>query len=310
MKEKINEEVLCVLRKNIATNQIEIGYVDIVSPFDFIIEKFVALCDNPKTTIQQMVYFIQSTRQLDHLCGYYNYCVSLNGIYQAFSANTQDTIKEINEKHQWMLLSKRENPDTYDIDRAVEGLKYEIKNKYILWSKAFAIKRMYTICRQDKSILTFSHRMDGWSNPVYQLTSNFSVEINTNFGYGSVSYFYSKLKYKNIDITPFSEWVDYEFAQFSEIIRYSQSYILRNEYWLDAMEYSRDACNLSLVDEVKFVEKYVIDECEKMVRGLENILNKEYFMFNPTWLSGRPISQILGEWSGHTGRMWCFQVEF
>jgi hypothetical protein len=118
------------------------------------------------------------------------------------------------------------------------------------------------------------------------------------------------LKYKNIDITPFSEWVDYEFAQFSEIIRYSQSYILRNEYWLDAMEYSRDACNLSLVDEVKFVEKYVIDECEKMVRGLENILNKEYFMFNPTWLSGRPISQILGEWSGHTGRMWCFQVEF
>jgi hypothetical protein len=32
--------------------------------------------------------------------------------------------------------------------------------------------------------------------------------------------------------------------------------------------------------------------------------------FNPTWLSGRPISQILGEWSGHTGRMWCFQVEF
>jgi hypothetical protein len=33
-------------------------------------------------------------------------------------------------------------------------------------------------------------------------------------------------------------------------------------------------------------------------------------LINPTWLSGRPISQILGEWSGHTGRMWCFQVEF
>ena len=48
------------------------------------------------------------------------------------------------------------------------------------------------------------------------VTPNFSVEIKTNFGYGSVSYFYTKLKYKNIEITPFSEWVDYEFARFAK----------------------------------------------------------------------------------------------
>ncbi len=45
------------------------------------------------------------------------------------------------------------------------------------------------------------------------------------------------------------------------------------------MEFSKDACNLSMTDEVKFVEKYVINQCEKMVRGLEEIFNMEHFTF-------------------------------
>ena len=178
-----------------------------------------------------------------------------------------------------ILFNKKENPNTYNLQEAIERLKTEIKYKYILWGQAFAINKTYKLCHEDKSILTFSHRIDGWSNPVYELTSNFSIEIKTNFGYGGVSYFYTKLKYKNIEITPFSDWMIYEFARFKEIIRYTKSHILKNEYWQEAMEFSCTACNLSLTDEVKFVEKYVIEECEKMVSGLENIFNKEHFTF-------------------------------
>lgn len=278
MKEKINEEVLCVLRKDNA-NQIVIGYVDIENPFKSIVDKLTELCDKPETTIQQIVSHIQNIKDFEQLTAHYRYCVSLRNAYQGFSANNQDFIKEINQRHQLILFNKKENPDTYKLEEAIEGLKTEIKDKYILWSKAFAINKTYRLCHEDKSILTFSHRIDGWSNPVYQLTPNFSVELKTNFGYGGVSYFYTKMKYKSIEITPFSEWVDYEFARFSEIIRYTQSHLLMNEYWLEAMEFSRDACNLSLTDEVKFVEKYVIDECEKMVSGLEELFNKEHFTF-------------------------------
>jgi hypothetical protein len=278
MKEKINEEVLCVLRKDNA-NQIVIGYMDIVNPFKTIVNRLTELCDKPETTIQQIVSYIENTKDFEQITAHYSYCISLRNAYQGFSANNQDFIKEINQRHQLILFNKKENPDTYKLEEAIEGLKTEIKDKYILWSKAFAINKTYRLCHEDKSILTFSHRIKGWSNPVYQLTPNFSVEIKTNFGYGSVSYFYTKMKYKSIDITPFSEWVDYEFARFAEIIRYTQSHLLMNEYWLEAMEFSRDACNLSLTDEVRFVEKYVIDECEIMVSGLEEFFNKEHFTF-------------------------------
>lgn len=286
IKEKINEEILCVLKRN-DKDSVEIGYVDINNPFKSIIEEFVALCDNPETSIQQIINFIQNTEEFEQLTAYYRYCVSLGSAYQAFSANNQETIKDINQRYDLILFNKKENPEKYDSENAVKHLKSEIKNKYILWSKAYAINKTYRICHEDKNILTFSHRIDGWSNPVYQLTPNFSVEIKTNFGYGSVSYFYTKLKYKNIDITPFSEWIDYEFARFSDIIRYTQSYNLKNEHWLEAMEFSRDACNLSLTDEMKFVEKYVIDECEKMVSGLENLFNKEQFTFKDWWTNNK-----------------------
>ena len=54
MKEKINEEVLCVLRRD-NLNQIKIGYVNIVNPFKTIVDKLAELCDKRGTTIQQIV---------------------------------------------------------------------------------------------------------------------------------------------------------------------------------------------------------------------------------------------------------------
>lgn len=104
------------------------------------------------------------------------------------------------------------------------------------------------------------------------------------------------MKYKNIEITPFSEWIDYEIAKFSEIIRYTKSFAYRtlrgiyngkrvyqqkmeNSNWQDAIEYTNTACNISLNDEVDFVRKYIVDECEKMVTGLEHIYLASEFTF-------------------------------
>jgi hypothetical protein len=279
MEDKINEELICTLVKNQTTNQIEVGYVQIQNSLIRPIDEFLKLCDDPNTSLNDLIAYIRKTTELNLLTAHYKYCVSLRRPYQAFSVNNQDTIIQITNRQQLIQTNNSLNPDNYNPDKKIAEYKQELKEQYLLWSKAFAINKTYRICHEDKSILTFSHRLDGWSNPLYQLTPNFSVEIKTNFGYGNASYFYTKLKYKNIEISPFSEWIEYEFAQFSEIVRYTQSHLLENKYWLEAMNFSKDACNLSMTDEVKFVEKYVIDECEKMVIGLEEIFNKDHFSF-------------------------------
>jgi len=279
MEDKINEELICTLVNNLTTNQIEVGYVQIQNSLSRPIDDFVKLCDNPNISLNDLIAYIRKTTELNLLSAHYKYCVSLKRPYQGFTVNNQDAINQIINRQQLIQTNQKLNPENYNTAEKIEEYKQELKEQYILWGKAFAINKTYRICHEDKSILTFSHRLDGWSNPVYQLTPNFSVEIKTNFGYGSASYFYTKLKYKNIEITPFSEWIEYEFAQFSEIVRYTQSHLLENKYWLEAMNFCKDACNLSKSDEVKFVEKYVFDECEKMLTGLEEIFNKDHFSF-------------------------------
>ena len=279
MEDRINESVLCVLKMHKSNSIIEIDYIKIEMSLHEVIDKFCAMCDSPSISLQDIINFIKSSVELNKLNTSYKYCTTLYGKYQGFVANNQNVVKEIITVHNIMLLNYQKNPEKHCIKKAVKDYKEELKLRYILWNKAYSIYEAYLLCTFNLDILTFSHREEGWSNPVYQLTPNFSVEIKTNFGFGSKSYFYTKLKYKNIAITPFSEWIIYEKANFSEIIRYSKSHRLSNEYWQEAMEFSRDACNISLTDEELFIEKYVIAECEKMVSGLEMILNEDVFKF-------------------------------
>jgi hypothetical protein len=146
-------------------------------------------------------------------------------------------------------------------------------------------------------MLVYSHRISGWSNPEYQITKNLKQQVKTNFGYGSVSYFYSLLTFKNIQITPLSEWIEYQKSNFSEVIRYTESFSsktskydlqnrfthyktqIENSYWHYAIEFTKKAANLSILNEKEFVEKYIIQECEKMVNGLEMFYNESEFYF-------------------------------
>lgn len=192
LKYKINEDVLCVLRKD-SSSRIIIDYVDIINPFNTIFGKLTELCNKIENNIQQIIAYIEKTNEFEQLTNEYRYCISLSGSYQGFTANNKSYLKEINQIYQSILLDKK-NLNTCNLELKVKRLKSEIKERYLLWYKAFAINKTYKLCHEDKSVLTFSHRINGWSNPVYQLTPNFSVEIKTNFGYGRVSYFYTKLK--------------------------------------------------------------------------------------------------------------------
>jgi hypothetical protein len=269
----INEEKLCVLQ--LINSNVKLVFLDIINPLEQQLIELSAICDNPNTTITEIIDFIIKTKDFNLLTKGYSYCENLAATYQGVYANNQTFIKEIDEQYQSILTDYQENPGEYDCQGALSKLKLDIKNKYVLWCKSYAIDLAYKKCTDDNKILTYSHRIKGWADPVYQLTPNFSLELKTNFGYGSASYFYTRLKYRNIDITPFSDWINYRYAQFSEIVRYSKSHILEQKSWYEAMSFTKDACNLSMSDEKGFVDKYIIGECEEMVLGLERILTTD-----------------------------------
>jgi hypothetical protein len=267
---KINEDVLCILIHNQETSKIETGYVPIEKDLEVEFKGLMNMFESENWQAKAIVNYIINHRKLNTLFSNYNYCSSLSSAFQGLYS----TIEVIQRKYpsNFSLVQdaqKRKELIAAEKDRLLLECKDRLLANYL--------EKAYSKYQKDKGIIAFSHRRVGWSAPKYSLNENFSVELKTNFGYGSVSYFYSKIRYKELDIVPFSDWVNYKVAYIFEIVRYSAKHFLQNESWLEAMEFIGEACNLSLADEEKFVQKYVIDQCDEMISGLEKILTDESF---------------------------------
>lgn len=287
MDTKINEDYLIVLKKD-NNRSVFIDFVKNSNPLITEQEKFNLFFNRKKISLNQLIEHIENSDYISQIYSPLKYCENLTGIYQHRLFFKNEIIRLIKIKIHQLNLELKKEIDLETNDK-VKFFLEEIKNDFAIGFKSYSINLSYKKCLEDKNILAFSHRIAGWSNPIYNLNENFSIEIKSNFGFGYSSYFFVIIKYKNIEITPFSDWINYEHAKFSEIIRYTKSFtsykcqklkngnvyykpIIYNSCWEKAMIFFKDTCNLSMNDETKFIEKFIIEECEKMVCSLENML--------------------------------------
>jgi hypothetical protein len=265
----VNENVICILKKAPNNNLLILDFEPIERTLDNDFMKMVKMVSKPAVKIAEVYFHISQNPRLRVLFEKYDYCKILHRPWQ--EAIPLMSFTSFQKKYPLLHKSdliKRQKKEL------LQDLEYRLKAFYLNKSIKNAENK-----RRQQELIAYSHRRIGWSTPVYHLKPSFSVDIKTNFGYGSVSYFYTRFKYKNVNIIPFSQWVEYEYADKFELIRYSSNHEVNNESWIDAFQYARNACNLSLTDEPLFIKKYMIDECEKMVTGLEVFLTNSSFKF-------------------------------
>ena len=265
----VNENVLCILKLVPNGNLLMLDFEPIDRTLDDDYKKIVESIKRPEITAINIYHSISRNPKLRVLFEKFDYCKILDKPWQ-------EHIPKI-----LLAYFITKYPILFKTD-LIENQKKELLHDLNDRLKAYYLSRTIKIAEQKRvkhELITYSHRKIGWSTPVYNLNSSFSVEIKSNFGFGRVSYFYTRFKYKNVNVIPFSKWVEYEYADKFELIRYSSKHYPSNDEWIDAFLYARDACNLSLTDEPLFIQKYMIDECEKMVKGLEEFLIKNKFKF-------------------------------
>ena len=278
----INKKELCVLKLSKDKRNVYLEYIPIV-PDKNISEKLKQFDLDYKSNSNSILFLIEFIeKNLSELLDAFSYCISLKVSYQQLPANGHAYFVT---RHSELIKQLSDiPPDKTDRIEIVKNDISDLRTKFHSYIhrrfNAFNIAQAYKICENNTDILSFSHRRIGWTKPIYSLTPNFAFEIKTNFGYGHVSYFFTKLIYKGIEIIPFSEWVMYPHADFSEIIRYSKKHNLDDKDWYFALTYAKDACNLSLTNEQAFVDKYIMSECDKMINELESILNKNEFNYH------------------------------
>lgn len=229
---KINKDVLCILIQNKESKQIEIRFMEIEKDLEVEFTNLEKIFEVKHYNANTIATYIMNHKTLSKLFNYYDYCKDLSKPWQgitsileialsSYSSNF-DSVKDPEKRKELVDKQKRE-------------LLLDCKERLI----AMRLEKSYKKCQKEETIIAFSHRKVGWSTPKYALDDNFSVEIKTNFGYGNSSYFYSKLRYKELDIIPFTDWVSYRFANIFEIIQYSKKHYLMNESWLESMQFIR-----------------------------------------------------------------------
>ena len=98
-----------------------------------------------------------------------------------------------------------------------------------------------------------------------------SLRIETNFCYGSSSYFHVVVTYRDIELVPYSVWVRYFYAGYLDLMGYTRSFERKRERWRECMNFLEFFINSAIDNPQSFIKDQVITEVEGLMEGLEKI---------------------------------------
>ena len=151
-----------------------------------------------------------------------------------------------------------------------------VKKSYLNSARRFIMARNYTITlnamKKRPGVRMYSTDTLGWSDFTYKVTDDVTITIGTNFGYGQSSYFHLGLRYKGIDILPYSFVTRYYQANMADIIRYTRLYEVEHDSWNVAFEFVERMANLAASNPEAFINETVVNEVNEMVGGLRALL--------------------------------------
>jgi hypothetical protein len=238
-----------------------VDYIPIENPLRIELDNLYHKCDPDNYKYENLNDLLDSNEKFRDVLKKKDFCYFLNRPYQEI--DSLESLEFVYDKN----LTKEDKCTEMEDDA-----KY-LKNQLQYRDLPYAVEQTYNNITDD-NILAVSHSMRGWADPEFNLIDKFCVQFLTNFGYGSVSYFYVKLKFNKIDIVPFSDWVVYSSdGDLYEIIRYSKKLSVEDHSWYEAMKYVADAVNLFTKDKEQFIHKHILGECELLLNGLDYMLN-------------------------------------
>ncbi len=141
------------------------------------------------------------------------------------------------------------------------------------------IRYIHALCYENtkknlpKSTLMFSTETIGWTTYKHQISQNECVEVLSNFGYGSRSYSYCNLYYKDVPILPYLDAVIYESVSWQQIVNHTRSFEPnRKSCWEETFEFVVCVSNLIKKSPQKFVNEFIIEETRQMLNQLREFL--------------------------------------
>lgn len=147
--------------------------------------------------------------------------------------------------------------------------------------------------KKENDTVAVSHRYGGWTSIGWEFNDDIKFRIHTNFGFGCSSYFDLVVMYKGISLTPYTNYIKYRYANFSQINRCTESYPLVESSWRLLMTDAVDFYNAVVHHKEGYVFKWITNHLEQMTRGLERLRMARTFCFERTGaVSGDELTMV------------------
>lgn len=166
-----------------------------------------------------------------------------------------------------------ERIDVFVKSRMHEYIKSLCKNFYcsrFIYAHRYSTK-LNEILNND-NVKMWSTDKIGWQVFEYIVNEDITVYIKSNFGYGSSSYFFCNLKYKDINILPYTAVVQYYYVNWIEFERHTKRFATDRNSWPRVFEFAVIAANTAKFEPERFVREWIINEVEDMMKGIRYIM--------------------------------------
>lgn len=264
--------------------------IPIDRPEHFIAE-LSAMKENPNRTVWDMQSmfierFPKNQQWIDHIYPQAYYASFVNSTtYPEICTYEQlrTSWDEAAENARKALIEERKQSRKEASTQELAKVMFEVTNRLKRYQKdrflSTALQWIDAVCYQDaarkassdQSVKMFSKENIGWNTFRHVINDDVKAEVKTNFGYGSSSHFMLAVSYKGIAILPYSYLVKYYKAGMADLIRCTRKYQPTRESWCAAFDFLSDFVNHAIASPQEFVESYILNEVEEMMRGLEAI---------------------------------------
>lgn len=294
----VNYDYILVLGLN-CNQRLELEKVTIKRSIS-LIEKLYSYCEDRCFDIEDMFHALQGTYLT---CKSFEYCLAHE--YTASFINEvkfpelnvheyrkeEQSFKEVAYQRIYRKLkfSHRDWTETElkdETGKVVEGelasFNQKKKDSYIgkclNYIYSYDYNHTLSLIESSKPVISFSNERHGRFSYEHQVNEDLKIRICTNFCYGSASTFRVIITYKDIELLPYSIWVKYYYAGFSELLHCTRSYRVNRSNWDVCMAFVVDFVNSAIDDPARFIRKTVMQEVIGMMEGLRGIykLGKDY----------------------------------
>lgn len=183
-----------------------------------------------------------------------------------------EIVKNISEEDYNTHISELEEKIASEVKDYIKELRQGFN--YVPFIRAHNYKiKLREICNET-DVRMFSTAQIGWKNFEYRVNDDIVIYIKTNFGYGSASYFFCNLSYKDINILPYSWTVKYYYVEMEDFMRYTRRYLPERESWSEVFDFTVLTANMAKFEPEKFVKEWIVNEVEEMMSGMRLYMSR------------------------------------